>query len=94
MDGFTSGVPAKLCVYAYDSSGPITSAGGSITCKYVKDGGSVTDTNDVNPTEVHGGYYLFDLTAAEIAANDVIFMPRHSTATVSVIVVSPMKGNR
>lgn len=57
----------KWVVYAWNitTDALVTGDAANITAKIRKDGGSLTATNDVNPTELESGYYEFDLTQAE-----------------------------
>jgi hypothetical protein len=64
---------------------PVTGASASITAKLSKDFAAPVAANDVNPTEVEDGYYLFALTQAETNCDDLAIYPEHSTSTIQVI---------
>ena len=57
----------------------------NITAKIAKDWAAAAATNDVNPTEVEDGYYLFDLTQAETNAKVLDLLPESSTADIQVV---------
>lgn len=48
---------------------PATGRAATITANISKDGAAPASTNDVNPTEIGGGLYVFDLTQAETNAD-------------------------
>lgn len=90
MSGLQKNVASqKWRVFAFDNNGdPVTGDAANITAKIAKDWGTATATNDVNPTEVEDGYYLFDLTQAETNANVLDLYPESSTANTYVIGVT------
>lgn len=49
------------------------------------DGGAANAIDDVNPTEIAGGWYAFDLTQAETNANEILPVCVSATANVNVI---------
>jgi len=81
----------KLIVYAFDSTTnlPKTGDAANITAYVSKDYGSVTVLGDTSATEMDAtnakGYYLFDLTQAEINADTLLFTAKSSTANIVVI---------
>lgn len=74
-------------VYAFDvtTNLGVPSDASNITAKISKDGAAGSATNDVNPTELEDGYYVFDLTQAESNADLCLIMPESSTEDVQVI---------
>lgn len=68
-----------------DAGEPVTGDAANITAKIAIDWGTATATNDVNPTEVEDGYYVFDLTQAETNGNVLDIYPQSSTAGVQVV---------
>jgi hypothetical protein len=78
----------KVAVYAYDTSAdaPKTGDAGNITAYISKDGGSATQSNDVNPTEIDAtnmkGLYLFDLTQAESQCELFVLSAVSSTSNI------------
>ncbi len=77
----------KWRVFAFNktTNAPVTGDAANITAKIAKDWAAAAATNDVNPTEVEDGYYLFDLTQAESNADALDLYPESSTADVQVI---------
>jgi hypothetical protein len=77
----------KIRVFAFNrtTNVPLTGDSAQITMKIAKDWGTATATNDVNPTEVEDGYYLFDMTQAETNADVIDCYPESSTGDIQVI---------
>lgn len=87
-------VATKLTVIAFADAGHATLDAGEvvtgdaaqITCKVEQDDdGSQDATNDVNPTEIEDGQYVFDLLQAETNGDKLTFYPQSSTAGVQVV---------
>lgn len=80
----------KWIVFAYGlpdhaSDGqPITGDAAQITGSIYIDG-VVNAIDDTNPTELGGGYYAFDITAAEANGDNLVIVPASSTGSVQVI---------
>jgi len=49
------------------------------------DGGAANAVDDTNPTEVGGGYYFFNITAAESNGDSLAICPASTTANVQVV---------
>jgi len=62
----------------------VTGIAATITGKISKDGGALTNTNDVNPTEIGEGIYAFDLTQSETNADSVVLSPATSTGSTRI----------
>lgn len=77
----------KWTVFAFNklTNEPVTGDAAQITAKIRKDYGTLTATNDVNPTELEDGYYDFDLTQAETNADELAIFPESSTSDIAVI---------
>jgi hypothetical protein len=77
----------KWRVFAFNTTTNAAVAGdaANITAKIAKDWAAATATNDVNPTEVEDGYYVFDLLQAETNADVLDLYPESSTSNVQVI---------
>lgn len=77
----------KWRVFAFNETDntAVTGDAANISAKIAKDWGAATATNDVAPTEVEDGYYLFDLTQAETNADNLDLYPESSTANIQVI---------
>lgn len=86
----------KWRVFAFDTTDGTAKTGdaANITAKIAKDWAAAGATNDVNPTEVEDGYYLFDLTQAETNADALDLYPESSTANIQVIGVPGSQGTR
>lgn len=84
-------VAGKWIVFAYGnpshaSAGlPITGDAANITANIRIDGGAANAVDDVNPTELEDGYYVFDVTATETNGDLLSFHPASATANVLVI---------
>jgi hypothetical protein len=87
---FRNAANQKLPVFAYDKTTgePKTGDAANITAQISKDWSAAAATNDTNPTELdstdHPGIYLFDLTAAETAADVICVSARSSTGGVLI----------
>ena len=79
----------KWVVFAFDPTTnlPVTGDAANITANLRKDGGASTPTNDVNPTELEGGEYEFDLIQAETNADFLVLHPSSTTINVEVIAI-------
>jgi hypothetical protein len=81
----------KWIVFAFeDESGanpgePVTGDEANITANVRIDGGVANAIDDTNPTPLEGGYYIFDLTAAETNGDLLLIAPSSVTANVNVI---------
>jgi hypothetical protein len=80
----------RWAVFAYYDDGgttpgdPVTGDAANITGTLYIDGASNT-IDDANPTELGGGYYNFDITAAESNGDHIVMVASSSTANVNVI---------
>lgn len=94
----------KWIVFAFQDEGgtnpgePVTGDALNITANLYLDGSATPNAvDDVNPTELGGGYYAFDITAAESNAECIVIVPASATANVNVIgvpgVVYPTPAN-
>lgn len=88
-------VAQKLYVFAFDQLAgvPKTGDAGNITCYSDKDGAaSAAILGDTNPTEVDAtnmpGWYVFDITATESNADEIIFHSKSATANITVDPIS------
>lgn len=81
----------KWVVFAFEDEGgsnpgePVTGDASNITANIRIDGGGANAVDDTNPTELEGGYYIFDITAAETNGNLLLLAPSSSTSNVNVI---------
>lgn len=64
---------------------PITGDAANITANIRIDGGAANAVDDVNPTELEDGFYIFDITAVESNGDNLLLTPQSSTANVQVI---------
>jgi hypothetical protein len=86
-------VAGKWIVFAYglpDHTTPgvaITGDAANITANIRIDGGAANAVDDVNPTELEDGYYIFDITATESNGENILLTPVSGTANVQVIAV-------
>lgn len=80
----------KIVVYAHNNltNEPETGDAANITAHMSQDSGSVTQSNDVNPTELDAtnmkGLYTFDLTQAESNGDEVILSAVSATNDVDI----------
>ena len=87
-------VSQNVSVYAYNATtlDPSTSDAANITAYISKDGGAATQSNDTNPTELHGtnmpGVYTFDLTQTESNCDHFVLKAESSTSN---IVIDPVQ---
>lgn len=83
----------RWVVFAFGGAGhasegqPITGDAANITANLRIDGAAANATDDVNPTELEDGYYVFDITAVESNGDNILLSPQSSTANVEVIAV-------
>ena len=88
MQKNTSG---KWVVFAFEDEGgtnpgePVTGDAAQITANIRIDGGAANPVDYTNPTELEGGYYIFDITAAEANGDLLVLCPSSSTSNVNVI---------
>lgn len=77
----------KWIVFAYDSTTglPKTGDAANITANIRLDGGAANPVDDVNPTELDTGYYVFDISQVETNANLLSIHPVSVTANIVVI---------
>ena len=81
----------KWIVFAFQDDGgtnpgePVTGDAANITANLRIDGGAANAVDDVNPTELEDGYYVFDITAAESNGDLILIAPASATANVNVI---------
>lgn len=81
----------KWVVFAFQDEGgtnpgePVTGDAANITANVRIDGGAANAVDDVNPTEMEDGYYIFDITAAESNGDLILIAPVSATANVNVI---------
>ncbi|MGB2046119.1 MAG: hypothetical protein ACPHUD_10335 [Porticoccaceae bacterium] len=81
----------KWIVFAYglpdhaNAGQAITGDAANITANIRVDGGAANAVDDVTPTELEDGYYVFDITAAESNGDLLSLHPASSTANVQVI---------
>ncbi len=91
MSGPEYAVAGKWVVFAFGlpdhaSDGqPITGDAANITANVRIDGGAANAVDDVNPTELEDGYYVFDITGTEYTGTQISIMPASATANVQVI---------
>jgi len=88
MSGLQKNVSSqKWVVFAFDLTDgtPKTGDAANITAKISKDWGTLTASNDTNPTEQEDGYYVFDLTQAETNADVLNIYPESSTTDIQVV---------
>ena len=88
---FKNTASQKWVVFAFEDEGgtnpgePVTGDAANITANLRLDGGAANAVDDTNPTELEDGYYVFDITAAESNADNVLIAPASATANVNVI---------
>lgn len=81
----------KWTVFAFQDEGgtnpgePVTGDAANITANLRIDGGAANAVDDLNPTELEGGYYQFDITQAECNGGLLVIAPSSATANVNVI---------
>lgn len=88
MSGFQKNVTGqKWRVFAFNrtTNVPLTGDAAQISAKIAKDNGAPATTDDLIPTEVEDGYYLFDLLQAETNADVLDLFPESSTGDIQVI---------
>ena len=78
---------SKWTVFAFNrtTNAPLTGDAANITANLRLDGGAANAVDDVNPTELEDGFYVFDITAAEANADNILISPASSTANIQVI---------
>jgi hypothetical protein len=84
MPLFKNKTGQKVPVYAYDNAGARTGNAASITGSLSKDGAAPAAITNTNPTEIGGGWYLFDLGLAESDANLLVWFAQSATNGVKV----------
>lgn len=77
----------KWIVFAFDRTTNAAKIGdaANITANIRIDGGAANAVDDVNPTELEAGYYVFDITDAECNGDLIVICPVSATANVQVI---------
>jgi len=81
----------KWIVFAFEDEGgtnpgePVTGDAANITADVHIDGAAANAVDDTNPAELAGGYYIFDITAAEANGDNIVLVPTSATANVNVI---------
>jgi hypothetical protein len=77
----------KWIVFAFDRTDntPKTGDAANITANLRIDGGAANPVDDVNPTELEDGYYVFDITQAESNGDLIVICPASSTGDIQVI---------
>mgnify|MGYP001588246579 CR=1 FL=1 len=77
----------KWTVFAFDRTTNIPKTGdaANITANIRIDGGAANPVDDTNPTELEGGFYVFDITAAESNGDCIVISPSSVTANIQVI---------
>jgi hypothetical protein len=81
----------KIALLALDraTGGPKTGDAANLTAYVSKDHGSATVLGDTSATEVSStnapGWYLFDLTQAETAADSLLFTGKSTTSGIDVV---------
>lgn len=77
----------KWIVFAFNltNNTPVTGNALNITANLRIDGGAVNAVDDVNPTELEDGFYVFDLTQVETNGDMILISPASITADVQVI---------
>lgn len=102
---FKNTAAQKWVVFAFQDEGgatpgePVTGDAANITANIRIDGGAADAVDDTNPTELEGGYYVFDITATESNGDNLVITPSSSSAFTNVIGVpgalyptTPMRG--
>ena len=76
----------KWYIKAYDRINltPKLGDAANITANLRIDGGVANAIDDVNPIELEGGYYVFDITQAESNGNYILICPSSTTANIQV----------
>jgi hypothetical protein len=76
----------KAVIYAQDTvaDGPKTGDAANITAMISKDGAAGVASNDLNPTEVGGGMYVFHLTQAETDCDLFLLWASSTTSGVRI----------
>ena len=87
MQKNVSGQKIRVFAFTKADNEPATGDAANITMKISGDWGTLTASNDTNPTEKEDGYYWFDLTQAETNYDTIEFYPESSTSTIQVIAV-------
>ena len=77
----------KWVVFAFDrqTSVPKTGDAANITANIRIDGGTANPIDDLNPAELEGGYYIFDITQVETNGELVSIHPSSTTAYIQVV---------
>ncbi len=77
----------KWIVFAFNRTDNTAKTGdaANITANVRIDGGAANAVDDTNPTELEGGYYVFDITAAEANGDLVLITPVSTTTDIQVI---------
>ena len=77
----------KWIVFAFNETTNVAVTGDAlnITANLRLDGAAANATDDLNPAELEGGYYIFDITAVESNADSIVIAPSSVTSNVRVI---------
>lgn len=77
----------KWVVFAFNRTTNVALTGdaANITANLRIDGGAANAIDDVNPTELEDGFYVFDITQAESNGDSIVIAPVSSTANIQVI---------
>lgn len=85
MNKNVAGQTFRVFAFNRNTLVPVTGDAANITATITKDDGSPAATNDTNPTEDSGGYYLFTATQAETNADTIDITPVSATTNVQVV---------
>ena len=77
----------KITVFAFNTTTalPVTADAANITADVSLDDSTPVSVIDVNPTEISGGYYSFDVTQAETNADKLHIIAASTSSNVVVI---------
>jgi hypothetical protein len=77
----------KWVVFAFNETDNTAKTGdaANITGNLRIDGGAANAIDDLNPTELEDGYYVFDISQAESNGDSILICPASSTANIQVI---------
>lgn len=77
----------KWIVFAFNrnTNAALTGDAANITANLRLDGGAANAVDDVNPTELEDGYYIFDISQAESNADLILIAPASTTSSIQVI---------
>jgi len=77
----------KWVVFAFNVTDNTATTGdaANITANMRIDGGAANAIDDLNPTELSDGYYIFDITAVEANGDNLLLTAVSATGSISVI---------